>query len=332
MDPKIGNQDASSDSVHNGDNWETSEIVCTLFEGAYGIGVAALVNSLVAAGYTGKVYVGFRGALPAWATDVQKRGGCIDGSGSKLLLQLVPLSTTKALANYKPEFMLYVMEALEPHAAGIIYFDPDITVRCQWTFFKQWLEFGLIVCEDVNSPIHQTHPRRLMWRRFFSDLLKAKAFQVSNAYINSGFVGLSRQELRFLRTWSSIVERASSVAGGLTTWLGHHPREPSSPFSALDQDALNVAIMATNIPISVIGPEGMDFRPGGYVMSHAIGPAKPWDGKFLRRALAGRAPSTADRSFVKHVGAGPLKPVNDLHLALMRLDLLMAKIASKLIH
>ena len=33
---------------------------------------------------------------------------------------------------------------------------------------------------------------------------------------------------------------------------------------------------------------------------------------------------------MKYVSVGPLKPVSDLHLALMRFDLLMAKIWSKL--
>src|SRR5262249_3902732 len=159
------------------------------------------------------------------------------------LLEFVPLTTDLALANHKPEFMLHIMERLEPHAPGIIYFDPDITVRCQWTFFQQWLEFGLMVCEDVNSPIHQTHPRRMTWRRLFPDLFTEETSAVSGAYINSGFVGIRRQELNFLRTWSSVVERAASIAGGATAWLGHDPPEPFSPFSALDQDALNVAIM-----------------------------------------------------------------------------------------
>ena len=308
------------------------EIVCTLFEESYGIGVAALVNSLAAAGYKGKVYAGFRGALPSWAKDVQARGGCVYESANELLLEFVLLKTDWQLANYKPEFMLYIMETLERQAPGIIYFDPDITVRCPWMFFQQWLEFGLMVCEDITSPMHQTHPRRMMWRRLFPDLLAEECSAVSDGYINSGFIGISRHQLNFLRTWSTVVERASPIAGGVTAWLGHNPRTPFSPFSALDQDALNIAVMSTSAPISVIGPEGMDFKSLGYVMSHAIGPAKPWDGKFFRRALAGGAPSAADRSFVKYVRAGPLKPVSDLHLTLMRLDLLMAKIWSKLIH
>ena len=115
-------------------------------------------------------------------------------------------------------------------------------------------------------------------------------------------------------------------------WYPNKPLEPFSPFSSFDQDALNITLMANKAPVSVVGPEGMDFRPGGYIMSHAIGPAKPWIGRFFWRALVGRAPSPADRAFVKYASAGPLKPVSDLHLAIMRFDLLMAKILSKLIN
>jgi hypothetical protein len=42
---------------------------CTLFEGNYHFGVAALSNSLIAAGYAGTLWVGYRGALSGWIVD-----------------------------------------------------------------------------------------------------------------------------------------------------------------------------------------------------------------------------------------------------------------------
>ncbi len=42
-------------------------IICTLFEGRYHFGAAALVNSLYRAGYRGELYAGYKGELPFWA-------------------------------------------------------------------------------------------------------------------------------------------------------------------------------------------------------------------------------------------------------------------------
>jgi hypothetical protein len=43
--------------------------LCTLFERNYHFGVAALSNSLIASGYSGDLWVGYRGALPGWITE-----------------------------------------------------------------------------------------------------------------------------------------------------------------------------------------------------------------------------------------------------------------------
>ena len=78
---------------------------------------------------------------------------------------------------------------------------------------------------------------------------------------------------------------------------------PAFPFNKTDQDALNIAVMTAPHPVSIMGAEGMDFRPGGWTMSHAIGAEKPWRKKFVRSALAGRGPTAADRAFWKHASA-----------------------------
>lgn len=306
-----------------------TQIVCTLFEGSYGMGAAALFNSLIAAGFSGTVYAGFRGALPNWAVEVQKAQGYVTGSKAKLVIEFVPLDTDWHLTNYKPRFMLQIMEMKERAAEGILYFDPDITIRCEWDFIRDWLGFGMAFCEDVNSPMHATHPRRMMWRRMFPSL--RQDFASDNIYVNAGFVGVRRQDLDFLRMWESIIMQAAPFTGGPAAWYGDAIPKPFSPFAAFDQDALNIALMANKSPVSIVGPEGMDFKSGGYIMSHAIGSPKPWIGTFLGKALRGRAPSLADRYFVKNLLSGPLKPISDLQLAIMRLDLFLAKLVSKVL-
>jgi hypothetical protein len=42
------------------------ETICTLFDGDFHFGFAALVNSLARGGYKGTVWAGYRGALPPW--------------------------------------------------------------------------------------------------------------------------------------------------------------------------------------------------------------------------------------------------------------------------
>src|SRR6185437_1551183 len=48
--------------------------VCTVAEGAYHFGVAALCNSLYRHGFRGRVFVFYRGDLPAWASDATDAG------------------------------------------------------------------------------------------------------------------------------------------------------------------------------------------------------------------------------------------------------------------
>ena len=72
------------------------------------------------------------------------------------------------------------------------------------------------------------------------------------------------------------------------------------PFFASDQDALNVAAMYSEYPLSTMGPEAMGFVPAGFTMFHAVG-LKPWRKAFLQKALAGVPPTEADKFFLTQV-------------------------------
>jgi hypothetical protein len=58
-------------------------------------------------------------------------------------------------------------------------------------------------------------------------------------------------------------------------------------WQATDQDLLNIVAMTTDVPLTTLGPDGMDFVPGGYVMSHAVNSPKPWGRSYLKVALTG---------------------------------------------
>ncbi len=47
------------------------QVVCTLYEGDYHKGVAVLINTIVNGGFTGLFWVGYRGDLPPWVTQLQ---------------------------------------------------------------------------------------------------------------------------------------------------------------------------------------------------------------------------------------------------------------------
>jgi len=272
----------------------TQSVVVTLFEGDYHLGAAALINSLVAAGFAGVVVCGHRGPRPPWAAQAEKLG--------PVSVHFVAVETGVHFTNYKPDFLLQVWHHLEPQATRLYYFDPDITVRVRWSFFEEWADYGVALVEDVNSPLSETHPRRGAWRRCL-EARKKEVQRETPLYVNGGFIGLSRTDEPFLHEWKGAMELVGQEIGGLAgsmfSFDTTRPEfaSPAYPFNKTDQDALNIAVMTTRQRISVMGPEGMDFRPGGWTMSHALGAEKPWRKHFIRAALAGRPPSRADREF-----------------------------------
>jgi hypothetical protein len=280
--------------------------ICTLFEGDYHLGLAALANSLHAHGYRGVIWAGTRGALPAWATPSKKTSDWDEFSAApELTIRFIQLTTKAHLTNYKPEFLLDLMERLCPEASQLFYFDPDIVVKCRWSFFEEWAGYGIALVEDVNSPMPEHHPRRAAWKKYLAacgrQLRRETPF-----YVNGGFTGISRNDIPFLRDWKDAMSLIATEIGGLEhsmfSFANGRPdlQSPAYPYSKTDQDALNIAVMISAVQVSIMGAEGMDFRPGGWTMSHALGPEKPWRKRYIRDALRGLAPSMTDREFWQH--------------------------------
>jgi hypothetical protein len=327
--------------------------VCTLFEGDYHFGVGALANSLYAHGFRGTIYAGYRGPLPPWVGGANaetlkpeklKEGSVPKDRGQKseptsdlrpptsgftdfspaegLTLRFIPLTTKIHLTNYKPDFMLEIWEKHCPQAEAMFYFDPDITIKCRWTFFEEWIEAGVAVCADINPSMPNNHPIRYAWRK----ILTPHGLQFRNqfeTYFNCGFVGVDARDRIFLKAWQQIQSLMKNCGVDFQS-LGVGDR--TFPFTCRDQDALNITCMATEQKISPLGQDGMDFQHGGggYIMSHAIGSMKPWNKPFMRTVLRRASPpSRADKEFFKHVET-PIRLYSPATLSFKKLFLLAA--------
>jgi len=297
--------------------------ICTLFEGEFHLGLATLINSLYANGYRGVVWAGYRGSLPPWINGTKiENGSAKFEPADGLELRFVPLATKVHLTNYKPDFMLSLWREQCPQASAMFYFDPDITLICRWSFFEEWVRAGVALCADVNPSMPANHPIRYAWQEFY----RPHGFSVRrepNLYFNGGFVGLQREQIEFLTCWQRLQELMNPSIDGLQNV---NVRDRSFLFCKTDQDALNVAAMVCESPISPMGQDGMDFQQGGggYVMSHASGMEKPWSKPFMKKLLLrGQAPSRADKIHFRNAQA-PIRIYSPLLLAYKRFVLLAA--------
>lgn len=287
--------------------------VCTLFENSYHYGVAALVNSLCRKGFQGQFFAGYRGPLPSWANR-SRENLQLGWPGARSMvvkenfqLHFLPVQTESHLTNYKPDFMLQLWDGPAKEATQLFYLDPDIVVESDWAFFEEWANYGVAVCEDVNSPLSANHPRRRGWRSYFREHGFELRFK-EPAYANGGFVGVALHNRRFVELWKIIQERMAREIGGLrNSQFGHSnggtPKlsDPNYMFSKTDQDALNASLEAWDGEVSFVGKEGMGFIKGASVLPHAIGKAKPWSRSPLWMSLSGFPPRTIDHSYVKNV-------------------------------
>ena len=310
-----------------------STAVCTLFEKDYHHGVAALANSLIKSGFEGKIYAGFRGPLPAWASTARTAalGPWSDVRALPVTdgceLVFVPLPTTAHFTNIKPDFMLQLFT--ETAVSGLWYLDPDICIVEQWEYFDDWLTCGVALCEDVNSPLERDHPRRIGWRRYFGAHGIELQFR-TGAYVNGGCVGLRRDNLHFLGAWQELSACMAQTIGGLDASVlegGAALRQNGFArcFEKSDQDALNAAVeMCQNVTVSILPQSGMGFVAGNPVMTHALGARKPWRRRyFLEGTGLALPPTSADKVFWKNV-SGPLRSFGPARAPFTRLTIALA--------
>jgi hypothetical protein len=84
-------------------------------------------------------------------------------------------------------------------------------------------------------------------------------------------VGLSATHVSFLHLWKSLLDHAGETGCDLKQF---QPRNREMPFFASNQDALNMAAMYTEYPLTVGGPKAMGFNPGKTAMYHTVGPKR----------------------------------------------------------
>jgi hypothetical protein len=272
--------------------------ICTLYEGNYHLGLGALINSLHRQGFRGHFYAGYRGELPPWAAHhVRKNGiGWLFDVSDGCTLHFVPVETRLHFNNYKPHFLLELMEKHRPDEDKFFFFDPDIVVKARWEFFDHWADHGVALVEDLNHYLPRNHPVRLAGKKYAA-AHGLTVCQEPDRFYNGGFIGLRRECADFLHAWKQLFDCRAADGVDLSKFeLGGF----EYPYLYLDQDLMNLALMLTPQPISAVGPEGMDFAPGGYVMSHSAGDTKSWRKNFLWEALNGRAPSRTDKEFIRH--------------------------------
>jgi hypothetical protein len=269
--------------------------VCTLFEGHYHYGVAALANSLHANGFRGTIYVGYRGLLPHWAGNLKELDGAAEFSPiDGLTLRFIALNTKHHFTHYKPNFMLDVWEKHCPQAEYLFYFDPDIVVRCRWSFYEEWGSCGVALCQEItNANLSSNHPFRFKLKIYAKSLGFDVKRELSQLF-NGGYIGVCAKWKPCLGVWKALIQGLPDYGIPLDQFS---VSDPTCAFNVADQMMLNLMAMVADCPLSTVGPEEMDFLPGGSYMSHASGSPKPWRKKYIRSALCGTGPSRAEKAF-----------------------------------
>lgn len=310
----------------NSETSSGSSVICTLYEGNYHAGLGALVNSLYARGFRGDFYAGFRDELAPWSkARLRQHGtGWLYEVGDGCRLHFLPVRPPQHFNNYKPDFVLSLMEEHCPEAENFFFFDPDIIVRADWDFFERWVSRGIALCEDVNDYLPRYHPVRQAWKEYL-EKAGLQVQQEPEKFYNAGFFGLRREHKSFLDRWKQLFTCRAGDGADLSNFVLF---DFEYPYMSTDQDLMNVALTLVAHPITAVGPEGMGFRPGGYLMSHSAGDIKSWRKHFVWEALKGRAPTAADKEFIQHTRT-PIKIWSGPQLAVKRLGVTMGALIGR---
>lgn len=287
-------------------------VATTLAENKYFLGLSALLNSMVTNGkYIDKIVVGYRKELPNWLPKLNRsKNGlhCILTSGIEL--ELIKIEGDLHMVHEKPKWFKYFTDILEPNADEYFFFDSDIVIVNRMSFFGEWVNQGVAICEDVNSNMNRNHPIRKQWAGFANELGIDIQSEI-DYYYNSGFLGWTRSTKAFLSDWDKSFEILAKRSGDMKQFRVNNR---THVVLSANQDSLNLATMITTTPISTIGPEAMGFKSGMRLMSHPIG-LKPWNRNYFIEFLDGNAPRMSDIDFWKNVNGSEFTPKSSFLVA-----------------
>ena len=282
-------------------------VLTTLAERDYFYGLSALINSAVHFGpYVDKVVVGYRGPLPSWLPTLKHRDGVAYFKMTENLEVSLHEMTDEVthMVHQKPRWCLKVMDELAPDATTILFMDSDIVVNNSMPFYDNWSEQGVGVCGDVNFHFSAFHPIRQKW----SALAESAGRPTKNTiegYYNSGFLLLRREYRSFLVDWNQAIDIFAPYSGDTSKFRVNN--RLSTVLSA-NQDGLNLALMITDCPIALLGPDAMGFEGGIQLMYHILGQGKSWRKNYLLSSFDGRPPALADQAFWEFANGQKLQP------------------------
>jgi hypothetical protein len=263
-------------------------VVCVLAERTYFHGVAVLLNSLIRHGFAGEMVIGYRGALPPWCAALR---GEVDGVprtvAPGVTVRFVTVETDWHLANVKAAFMQRICDEIRPDLQTLFYFDADVLVRCDWAHFERWATRGVVLVLDMAETYM---PAQHVFRREWEALAGRCGLTCRSAagYANGGCVGVSAGDIGFVRVWLRMMTQLAAEGHDMTkvTVQGGMPE-----FAKMDQDVLNATVMATDMPLALLGQEAMDIFPSAVVMTHYMIHDKPWLRDYILDAIKGFPPN-----------------------------------------
>lgn len=322
---------------------QSRDHVVVLTDGRQDPGLATLINSLVRNGFDGTLWVGRRGHVD-WLSSALPQS-----VSDQMTIEHVEVDTNGALHYHKPQVIEKVWQMAGPDAASVIYMDCDLVLGCDWAFVRAWVATGLAIVEDLPGRVVGTqHPLRRAWHAFMASAGITAVREVGQ-YFNSGFVGVPAECRSILPLWKEIgsaLERMTGAADPTRTpfgvvelragaWDGGVSPDVQAlmrPYFLEDQDALNMAVMASTVPISPMGPDAMGFTATRTpILPHAVGPEKPWSKAYLRNVLvSGEGPSFADDvwwSYSDH----PIKVARGWRYVLRRCSWRASKVVARIL-